>query len=42
MKTREKMLMKIREPTKKDPYKKYSFTKVNTPLIRFIVEDKPK
>lgn len=42
MKTRMKILTKIKEGNKKDPHRKYSFTKVLPPLIKFIYEQKDK
>lgn len=39
MKTRHEMEMKIKENMKKDPHKRFSFTKTNPPLIKLIYQE---
>jgi len=39
MKTRQEMKMKIKESMKKDPHRRFSFTKKNPPLIKLIYQE---
>ena len=42
LKTREKILMQYQESKKKDPHRRYSFTKTIPPLIRFMADNPAK